>query len=94
MSHSKTHLQWDVLEGAVTTQMLTIPPFGANETVFANGTLVGPDNNWALRIGACPTPVNLVPSALHVSAYAYNPVTDKFLYFFTTPANNGTSNSW
>ena len=47
-----------------------------------------------MRIGACGT-ANLVPGALHVSTYAYNPVTDKFLYFFTNAANNGaTANSW
>ena len=56
---------------------------------------MGPDNKGTLRIGACAVPTNLVPSGLHVSTYAYNPVTDKFLYFFTNPANNGaTSNSW
>jgi hypothetical protein len=81
--------------GGLTVLQLTIPPFGANKTVFANSTLVGPDNKGALRIGACAAPTNLVPSGLHVSTYAYNPVTDKFLYFFTNTANNGaTSNSW
>jgi len=81
--------------GGLTTLQLTIPPFGANKTVFANGTLVGPDNKGTLRIGACPSPTNFVPTALHVSTYAYNPVTDKFLYFFTNAANNGAaSNSW
>ncbi len=81
--------------GGLTVLQLTIPPFGANKTVFANSTLVGPDNKGAVRIGACAAPTNLVPSGLHVSTYAYNPVTDKFLYFFTNTANNGaTSNSW
>lgn len=81
--------------GGLTVLQLTIPPFGANKTLFANSTLVGPDNKGSLRIGACAAPTNLVPSALHVSTYAYNPVTDKFLYFFTNTANNGaTSNSW
>jgi hypothetical protein len=81
--------------GGLTVLQLTIPPFGANKTVFPNSTLVGPDNKGALRIGACAAPTNLVPSGLHVSTYAYNPVTDKFLYFFTNTANNGaTSNSW
>jgi len=81
--------------GGLTVTTLTIPPFGANKYVFANGTLVGTDNKGTVRIGACTAPVNFVPSALHVSTYAYNPVTDKFLYFFTNTANNGaTSNSW
>jgi hypothetical protein len=53
------------------------------------------DLKGTLRIGACSSPTNLVPGALHVSTYAYNPVTDKFLYFFTSTPNNGaTSNSW
>ena len=81
--------------GGLTTLQLTIPPFGANKTVFANGTLVHADNKGTLRIGACASPTNFVPTALHVSTYAYNPVTDKFLYFFTNAANNGaTANSW
>ena len=83
--------------GGLMQTTLTIPAFGANKFVFPNGTLVGAlnDNKGTLRIGACATPVNFVPSALHVSTYAYNPVTDKFLYFFTNTANNGaTSNSW
>ena len=44
--------------GAVTTQQLTIPAFGANKLVFANGTLGGADNRGTLRIGACSSPVN------------------------------------
>ena len=83
--------------GGLTVLQLTIPPFGASKTVFANATPVGAanDTKGSLRIGACAAPTNLVPSGLHVSTYAYNPVTDKFLYFFTNTANNGaTSNSW
>ena len=73
---------------------VNIPPFGANKIVLPNGTLVAGDVKGTMRIGACGT-ANLVPSALHVSTYGYNPVTDKFLYFFTNTANNGaTSNSW
>ena len=80
--------------GLDATHQLTIPPFGANKMVLPNSTLVGPDNKGTVRIGACGT-ANLVPGALHVSTYAYNPVTDKFLYFFTNAANNGaTANSW
>ena len=80
--------------GGLLTRTLTIPPFGANKTILNNATLVGPDNKGTVRIGACGT-ANLVPGALHVSTYAYNPVTDKFLYFFTNAANNGaTANSW
>ncbi len=81
--------------GAVTTQTLTIPPFGANKMVFPNGTLVGSDLRGPLRIGACSNPVNLMPSGLHVSTYAFSPGIKQYLYFFTTAANNGAaSNSW
>jgi hypothetical protein len=81
--------------GAVTTQTLTVPAFGANKAVFANGTLVGADKRGTLRIGACGTPVNLMPSGLNVSTYAFSPGINQYLYFFTNTANNGaTSNSW
>jgi len=81
--------------GAVTTQTLTVPAFGANKTVFLNGTLVGADKRGTLRIGACGAPVNLMPSGLNVSTYAFSPGINQYLYFFTNAANNGaTSNSW
>ena len=83
-----------------TSLPLTIPPFGAVKTVVNNGTVVGtggpPDSlRGTMRVGACNNPVNFVPGAVHVSTFAYNPLTDKFLYFFVNTANNGaTSNSW
>ncbi len=81
--------------GSLTTQTLTIPPFGANKYVLPNGTAVGPDLRGTLRISACSSPVNLMPSGLHVSTYAFSPGINQYLYFFATPANNGaTSNSW
>ena len=86
--------------GLFTSLPLTIPPFGAVKTVVNNGTVVGtggpPDSlRGTMRVGACTNPVNFVPGAVHVSTFAYNPLTDKFLYFFVNTANNGaTSNSW
>ena len=82
-----------------TSVPLTIPPFGAVKTVVSNGTVVGtggrPTACGQMRVGACNNPVNFVPGAVHVSTFAYNPATDKFLYFFVNTANNGaTSNSW
>jgi hypothetical protein len=77
---------------------LTLPPHGALKTVLANGTTMNGDNKGDLRINACgqlAAPRNLTPGAVHVSTYAYNPVTDKYLYFFTWAANNGAAaNSW
>lgn len=89
--------QWS---GGVFSTTLTIPAFGANKVVVPNGTLVGAanDNKGTLRIGACPPlsgAQNFVPGALHVSTYAFNPLTNQFLYFFVNTTNNGsTSNSW
>ena len=77
------------------SSQLTIPAYGANKVVIPNGTQVAGDNRGALRIHACFGNVNLNTGALLVSTYAYNPVTDKLLYFFPTTANNGAnSNSW
>ncbi len=83
--------------GGLTYQGLTVPAFGANKYVLPNSTTVGSNNDkkGTLRIGACTGTLNFVPGALHVSTYAYNPVTDKFLYFFTSTANSGAAaNSW
>jgi hypothetical protein len=82
--------------GIFTTE-LTIPPHGAAKHVRANGVTSGGDNKGDLRIMGCASlssPKNFVPGAVHVSTYAYNPVTDKYLYFFTWPINNGAANSW
>jgi len=73
---------------------LTVPPFGAAKNVLPAGTTVGTDNRGTIRIGACPGPVNLNTAGLNVSTYAYNPVTDKFLYFFTNQPNQGNGNSF
>ncbi len=47
-----------------------------------------------MRLQSCPTSRNLNTDGLNVSTYAYNPVTDKYLYFFTSKAHNGTANSF
>lgn len=49
-----------------------------------------------MRILACPgTGVNFVAGSVHTSTYAFNPGINQYLYFFTSPANNGgASNSW
>ena len=82
--------------GAVLQQPpVIIPPFGANKIILASGTAVGADLRGTVRIGSCGGTANLVPGALHVSTYAFNPGNQQYLYFFTNTANNGaTSNSW
>jgi hypothetical protein len=48
-----------------------------------------------LRIGACASPANLIPGALHVSTYAVDPVTSRFIHFFPSTANEGkTRSTW
>jgi len=84
-----------VWSGAIGFSELTIPPFGANKTIFANGSTVGGALTGTLRLHACAGIYNFVPGAIQTSTYAYNPITDKFLYFFTTTANGGqASNTW
>ena len=74
---------------------ITVPALGAVKQIIANGTTVGGQTTGTMRIGACASPVDFVPEALHVSTYAYNPLTDKFLYYFMTKANGGdAASSW
>jgi hypothetical protein len=85
-----------VWSGAMVSATLTVPPFGSREYVLANGTLVGSDNKGAVRIGACGTPLaphvtDFVAGSVHVTTYAYNPVTGKHLYFFPAVANDATT---
>ncbi len=81
--------------GAVVAQTLTIPAFGADKLVFPSGSLVGGEGEGALRVGACAAPVNLVAAGLHVSTYAFDPLANRYIYFFTTSANDGkTRSTW
>jgi hypothetical protein len=73
---------------------LTIPPFGASKYVLPNGTLVGTDNRGSLRIGACPTPVNLNTAAVHVNTLGFNPLINQFLPYSTIQPNGGNGNSF
>jgi hypothetical protein len=70
---------------------VTVPAYGAHKIVIANGTTVGVDKRGALRIQACTFPVNLNTGALHVSTYAFNPLTSQYLYFFPWTANGGAN---
>ncbi len=75
--------------GAVDTFTMSVPAFGAVKQVISHGSLVGPDTEGTLRIGACAAPTNLVAGGLHVSTYAFDAVANQYIYFFTTPANDG-----
>ena len=70
---------------------LTVPAYGADKIVVPAGTMVGSDRRGTLRVHACPGTVNLNPGSLHVSTYAFNPVSGQYLYFFPWTANNGNS---
>ncbi len=75
--------------------IVNIPAYDANKIVIPNGTLVGTDNRGTLRINTCPTFFGETPTfttgAVHVSTYAFNPVTNQYLYFFPWTANNGNN---
>ena len=74
---------------------VVVPAYGANKVIIPNGTLVGSDNRGTLRINTCATLFTETPTfttgALHVSTYAFNPITKQFLYFFPWTANNGNN---
>jgi hypothetical protein len=81
--------------GAIAAFQLTVPAFGAVKQVIANGSLVGGTGTGALRVGACPSPTNFVPGSLHVSTYAFDAAANRYIYFFTSTANEGkTRSSW
>ena len=75
---------------------MTVPAYGANKIIVPNGTTSGGtshDLRGTLRLHDCGGG-QLNTASLNVSTFAYNPVTDKFLYFFTSNSNNGTSGSF
>ena len=58
-------------------------------------TITGPDGEGALRLGACGGSSNLVAGGLHASTYAFDSVANRYIYFFTSTANDGrTRSSW
>ena len=81
--------------GSIASFTMTVPPFGAVKQVIASGSLVGADSEGALRLSACAAPTNLQASGLHVSTYAFDPVGNRYVYFFTSGANEGkTRSTW
>ena len=81
--------------GNVGTFTMNVPAFGAVKNVTPAGTKVGSDTEGTFRIGACASPLNLIPGALHVSSFAFDTVASRFIYFFTTTANEGkTRSTW
>ncbi len=82
--------------GSIASFTLTVPAFGAVKPApMPNGSLVGTDSEGTLRINACASPTNLITGALHVSTYAFDAVGNRYVYFFTSTANEGkTRSSW
>ena len=81
--------------GGVGTFTMNVPAFGAVKNVTPAGTKVGSDTEGTFRIGACASPLNLIPGALQVSSFAFDTVANRFIYFFTTTANEGkTRSTW
>lgn len=81
--------------GGIGELTMTVPPFGAVKQVTASGSASGSDQEGTFRVGACSSPLNLIPGALHVSSYAFNAAASKYIYFFTTTANDGkTRSTW
>ena len=81
--------------GGVGTYTMNVPAFGAVKNVSPAGLKIGNDMEGTFRVGACSSPVNLIPGALHVSSYAFNVAASKYIYFFTSTANEGkTRSTW
>ena len=81
--------------GGVGTFTMNVPAFGAVKNVTPAGTKIGSDMEGTFRIGACASPVELIPGALHVSSYAFNAGSNTYIYYFTSTANEGrTRSTW
>ena len=81
--------------GSIASFTMTVPAFGAANQMIPNGSLVGVDSAGTMRIGACGSPVNLLPGGLHVSTYAIDPAGNRYIHFFTSTANDGrTRGTW
>ncbi len=80
-------------QGPMDSFTMTVPPFGAKKHVVPAGSLVGGYGDGPMRISACASPTNLVPGALHVSTYAVDPVSGRFIHFFPSTANEGKTRS-
>jgi hypothetical protein len=79
--------------GAIDSFTMTVPAFGAVKNVFPSGSAVGADSEGALRIGGCGAPLNLVSAGLHVSTYAFDPIANTYIYYFTSTSNEGKARS-
>ncbi len=87
---------WGNAAGNLGRYQLLIPPNGSIKTVVPDGLAVGGTNRGTLRIVGCPaSDSNFVPGAVHVSTYAFNPVTHVYLFFYNWQSHNGSgANSW
>ena len=74
---------------------MTVPAFGAVKQVIPNGSLVGDGRRGNAADQRLRSPTNLIPGALHVSTYAFDTVGNRYIYFFTSTANEGkTRSTW
>ena len=81
--------------GGLLVDTLSVPGFGAVKEVINHGNTVGADSEGALRIGACGSSPQVVPAGLQLSTYAFDTAANRYIYFFTSTANEGkTRSSW
>ena len=79
--------------GSIASFQLNVPAFGAVKQVMPKGSAVGVDSEGTLRSMPAGRRSNLLPGGLHVSTYAFDAVADRFIYFFTSTANEGKTRS-
>jgi hypothetical protein len=87
---------WGDASGNLSSQDISVPANGSTKIVLASGTPVGASVRGTLRLLGCPgTGFNYVPGTVHVSTYAFNPVTSVYLFFYNWQGHNGSAgNSW
>jgi serine protease len=79
----------------IDARTLNVPAHGAAKTVYNQADAVNGQTDGVLRIGACAAAANLVAGALQTSTYGFDVPTGRYLYYFTSTANDGRSaNSW
>jgi hypothetical protein len=84
------------LPGNLRRYNVTIPPNGSAKIVVPAGTQVGASSRGTLRILPCgAVGTQFLPGSVHISAYAFNPVSNVYLFLNTWPSHNGSgANSW
>lgn len=83
---------WTV-PASIHAEQLIVPAMGAIKTIVGIATPSGGKFRGTMRINDCGTG-ELVPGALNVSSYAFNPNTNVYLFYTPNKANQGGQNSW